>query len=395
MTDSKTRQKDLLAILNYIQDGGDFANAKKMFQDKFDQVDVSEITTAERQLIGQGLDPRKIQYLCNVHADVFRGNIKKETANPEFEQAGHPVDTLKKENVVIKSLVSDFLLPNLSKWLETSDEDYLAKLAQGLNDLTSIDKHYKRKEISIFPLMTKYGITAPPQVMWGVDDKIRHLIEQAKIAVAAGQDQKEIQTTIGQVSHEVLEMIFKEEEIMLPMVAKVATAQDWQIVKDDEKAVGYTLIAPPMNWKAPKTEVSAGPVAIDNLASFFVNFKEGKLNLLQLKQILDLLPFALIFVDENDKVAYFGGGAQIFPHSRNALGNSVYSCHTQESRPKVEKIIASLKNGQKEISVCFQTPHSKRKLYFRYYRVSNPAGKYLGCLEVAQDITGFDKLGTK
>lgn len=27
--------------------------------------------------------------------------------------------------------------------------------------------------------MTKYGITAPPQVMWGVDDKIRRLIKQA------------------------------------------------------------------------------------------------------------------------------------------------------------------------------------------------------------------------
>ena len=73
---SKERQEALLKILHYIQDGGDFATAKKMFQEAFDKVDVSEITAAERELIAQGLDPRKIQYLCNVHADVFRGNIK-------------------------------------------------------------------------------------------------------------------------------------------------------------------------------------------------------------------------------------------------------------------------------------------------------------------------------
>lgn len=50
MTDKK-RQDAILKILHYIQNGGDFATAKKMFQEEFDQVDVAEITAAELSLI--------------------------------------------------------------------------------------------------------------------------------------------------------------------------------------------------------------------------------------------------------------------------------------------------------------------------------------------------------
>ncbi|MCT3607601.1 DUF438 domain-containing protein [Lactobacillus acidophilus] len=391
---SKERQQALLKILHYIQDGGDFTEAKKMFQESFDKVDVSEITAAERELIAQGLDPRKIQYLCNVHADVFKGNIKENAANPDFATPGHPVNTLKQENVVIKSLVNDYLLPNLKKWEKDHSEQTLSKIKQALSDLATIGKHYARKETSFFPLMTKYGITAPPQVMWGVDDKIRRLIKEANNVVNENDvDPAKLRKIIDEVSHEVLEMIFKEEEIMVPMIDEVASPADWGNVKDEEKQIGYTLINPPMNWKPKEEPKTAGPLSVDHLSSLFINFKEGALNLEQLSAILDLLPFALTFVDENDKVAYFGGGAAIFPHSKNAIGNSVFSCHTPESNPIVEKIFQDLHSGEKKVvTYWFKPKMLGRMLYLRYYAVHNKDGKYLGCLEVAEDITDIQKL---
>ncbi|UTH91712.1 DUF438 domain-containing protein [Lactobacillus acidophilus] len=391
---SKERQQALLKILHYIQDGGDFTEAKKMFQESFDKVDVSEITAAERELIAQGLDPRKIQYLCNVHADVFKGNIKENAANPDFATPGHPVNTLKQENVVIKSLVNDYLLPNLKKWEKDHSEQTLSKIKQALSDLATIGKHYARKETSFFPLMTKYGITAPPQVMWGVDDKIRRLIKEANNVVNENDvDPAKLRKIIDEVSHEVLEMVFKEEEIMVPMIDEVASPADWGNVKDEEKQIGYTLINPPMNWKPKEEPKTAGPLSVDHLSSLFINFKEGALNLEQLSAILDLLPFALTFVDENDKVAYFGGGAAIFPHSKNAIGNSVFSCHTPESKPIVEKIFQDLHSGEKKVvTYWFKPKMLGRMLYLRYYAVHNKDGKYLGCLEVAEDITDIQKL---
>lgn len=383
----KERQQAILKILNFIQDGGELEEAKKMFQAAFDQVDVAEITAAERELIAQGLDPRKIQYLCNVHADVFKGNIKENKENSEFEKPGHPVHTFKLENIVLKSLVNDALLPDLVKW-EKGDKSALSKLRQELKDLAKIHYHYARKETSMFPIMTKYGITAPPKVMWGVDDKIRKLIGQANLLISQKDINKaEVSKAIKETAHEVLEMIFKEEEIMLPMIDEVASEEDWGNVKNEEEQIGYTLIQKPMNWKPKEKPKSDGPISIDKLSSLALNFAEGSLNLEQLSAILDLLPFALTFIDENDKVAYFGGGANIFPHSKNALGNSVYSCHLPKSVPRVKKIFDDFHQGKKDkYEFWFKPRHMGRYLYLQYFAVRKD-NKYLGCLEVAQDVT--------
>ena len=383
----KERQQAILKILNFIQDGGELEEAKKMFQAAFDQVDVAEITAAERELIAQGLDPRKIQYLCNVHADVFKGNIKENKENSEFEKPGHPVHTFKLENIVLKSLVNDALLPDLAKW-EKGDKSALSKLRQELKDLAKIHYHYARKETSMFPIMTKYGITAPPKVMWGVDDKIRKLIGQANLLISQKDINKaEVSKAIKETAHEVLEMIFKEEEIMLPMIDEVASEEDWGNVKNEEEQIGYTLIQKPMNWKPKEKPKSDGPISIDKLSSLALNFAEGSLNLEQLSAILDLLPFAITFIDENDKVAYFGGGANIFPHSKNAIGNSVYSCHLPESVPRVKKIFDDFHQGKKDkYEFWFKPRHMGRYLYLQYFAVRKD-NKYLGCLEVAQDVT--------
>lgn len=383
----KERQQAILKILNFIQDGGELEEAKKMFQAAFDQVDVAEITAAERELIAQGLDPRKIQYLCNVHADVFKGNIKENKENSEFEKPGHPVHTFKLENMVLKSLVNDALLPDLAKW-EKRDKGALSRLRQELKDLAKIHYHYARKETSMFPIMTKYGITAPPKVMWGVDDKIRKLISQANLLINQKDINKaEVSKAIKETAHEVLEMIFKEEEIMLPMIDEVASEEDWGNVKNEEEQIGYTLIQKPMNWKPKEKPKSDGPISIDKLSSLALNFAEGSLNLEQLSAILDLLPFALTFIDENDKVAYFGGGANIFPHSKNAIGNSVYSCHLPESVPRVKKIFDDFHQGKKDkYEFWFKPRHMGRYLYLQYFAVRKD-NKYLGCLEVAQDVT--------
>ena len=383
------RQQAILKILHFIQDGGDLETAKAMFQESFDQVDVSEITSAERQLIAGGLDPSAIQYLCNVHVDLFRGNIKTNDENPDFSIPGHPVHTIKMENLVIKSLINDFLLPHLEKWEKQQTASELAKIRQALHDLATIDKHYSRKETSIFPIMNKYGITAPPQVMWGVDDGIRALIAKAKtLADDETPDVTELSEAIKQATHEVLEMIFKEEEIMLPMIDEVADASDWYNVKQEEKQIGYTLINPPMNWQPKLPKAQPATVGLADLSSLVVNFKEGSLNLKQIQAIIDLLPFALTFVDEHDRVAFFGGAASFYPHSKNVLGLPVFECHTAKSRPLIEKIFHQFHSGEKDhYEFWFQPKKLGRYLYLRYYAVHDESGKYLGCLEVGQDVT--------
>lgn len=258
---SVQRQKKIVEILNFLHEGGDFDKAKKMFDDSFSSVDVSEITSAERELIASGLNPMEIQNLCNVHAAVFKGSITGNESTPSFEKPGHPVATMKLENVVLSSLINDELLPCLKKWQQDGKNDeYLERMQKALADLMKIDKHYSRKENNIFPLMDKYGITAPPKVMWGVDDEIRGWIKDAYEMVTADPvpDKYEVEAAIEKACKEVMEMIFKEEEIMIPMLDEVATPEDWYMAEQDEKDIGYTLIPDPLPWKPTDKEIAEG-----------------------------------------------------------------------------------------------------------------------------------------
>lgn len=247
---SEQRKTAILKILKFVQNGGDFDTAKKMFQENFEHVSVPELLRAEHQLIAGGLNPDAIQYLCDVHVGVSRNFGDQDSLNADFRKPGHPVNTLKLENVVVKSLINDFLLPSLKAWRQTGAANQLKNLQKGLSDLGAIDKHYRRKENSLFPLMNKYGITSAQQSMRHSDNQIIALIKQANALVnSKNVDQEKMTVVINKVANEVLQMITREEKIMLPMIAKVANSQDWYQVKQEEQEIGYTLIKKPMNWK--------------------------------------------------------------------------------------------------------------------------------------------------
>lgn len=427
------RKDQLTKILRFLQEEGDFDQAKAMFKAAFDQVDVREITEAERSLIAGGLNPAEIQNLCTVHAEVFRGAIGQGEESPAFDHPGHPVHTLKQENLVIASLVNDALLPDLAKYEQDPTAATLVKIRQELTDLQTIGKHYARKEISIFPLMTKYGITAPPQVMWGVDDDIRGWIKDAlACAMAERPDVQELSRKVKQAAKEVTEMIFKEEAIMVPLLADVASPDDWRKVKEDEQQFGYTLINPPVNWRPSQQELAdfaRKPRDVDQLAKnwneqistfaaqlggneqanyeaqqavmsgaattaakgaalgqIFLQFAQGGLSFEQLSAILDLLPFDLAFVDKDDVIRYFGGNCGFYPHSANDLGMNLFSIHMPKSVAKVKQIVADLRSGRKDKHE-FWFEIRGRFVYIQYIAVRDHQGQYLGVLEVLQDAT--------
>lgn len=161
----------------------------------------------------------EIQKLCDVHAAVFKGSIEEihqsGTDNPA-DIPGHPVNVLFKENRVIEKIIENEVRSNLE---DITKEENLKKLLAGINNLLKIDIHYLRKENLIFPYMEKYGITAPPKVMWGVDDEIREELKIIKESLQSKpHNSSELISKIESALAKVEEMIFKEENIMIPML---------------------------------------------------------------------------------------------------------------------------------------------------------------------------------
>jgi DUF438 domain-containing protein len=64
----------------------------------------------------------------------------------------------------------------------------------------------------------------------------------------------------------------------------------------------------------------------------------------------------------------------------------VQNCHPEKSVHLVTRILEDFKAGQRELAE-FWIEMGGKHIYIRYFPVRDPDGRYLGCLEVAQDTT--------
>lgn len=111
-----------------------------------------------------------------------------------------------------------------------------------------------------------------------------------------------------------------------------------------------------------------------------------------IESMLDSMPIEISFVDENDEVRYFNkNGDRIFPRPRSIVGKKVQQCHPQKSVHKVLQILEAFKKGEKDAAE-FWINLKGRQIYIRYFAVRDRDGKYLGTLEVSQDITDIKKI---
>ena len=111
-----------------------------------------------------------------------------------------------------------------------------------------------------------------------------------------------------------------------------------------------------------------------------------------IESMLDSMPIEISFVDENDEVRYFNkNGDRIFPRPRSIVGKKVQQCHPQKSVHKVLQILEAFKKGEKDAAE-FWINLKGRQIYIRYFAVRVRDGKYLGTLEVSQDITDIKKI---
>jgi PAS domain S-box-containing protein len=112
----------------------------------------------------------------------------------------------------------------------------------------------------------------------------------------------------------------------------------------------------------------------------------------QLRGILENLPVDISFVDETDTVKFWNRHeTRVFKRPPAALGKTVQKCHPPASVDKVNTVLAELKSGKREFAE-FWIDLRGRKIYIRYFAVRDENGKYLGTMEVGQDITDIKKI---
>jgi PAS domain S-box-containing protein len=183
---------------------------------------------------------------------------------------------------------------------------------------------------------------------------------------------------------------YKENNVLFPAAMSVITEQEWVDIRKEFDEIGYCCFTPPeLITIVPKTEVVQAPtLALEGV----LQFETGNLTKEQLDGLINALPVDITFIDADNTVRYFNKPEKrFFVRTKAVIGRKVQMCHPQKSLNVVTAILNSFKTGKKDVAQ-FWINLDNHLVHIRFFAVRDNNGKYLGTMEVVQDITNIKEL---
>ncbi|WP_302411601.1 DUF438 domain-containing protein [uncultured Veillonella sp.] len=391
VTDSE-RVEQLKGFLKRLGTGEELGSVREDFASQFKHVEASEIMKAEQGLMREGTPLEEVQQLCDLHSALFHGSTIHEQMDAEHakveavleaqeksksvvalvETAGHPLNRLTEENKALDELI-EAIRPKVADKTATYDD---------VNTVRQLSVHYAKKGDLLYPkLKVDYAIGGPSMVMWTVDGDIR---DQLGDLAKSSQSIDDWYRRFDELLTRAQEMIYKEQNILFPICAENFSKEDWyQIYKDTaqyEDIFGVTRIA----WPDAEHALAESPAPADT-ADNTIALIGGTFTIDQLDAMLNTMPMEVTFVDHEDINRYFNDGEKVFKRPTTAIGRDVFSCHPPKVEPIVRGIIDSFRKGDRD-NVAVWLEKQGRPFYVNYMAVRDKNKKYLGTLELVQDM---------
>jgi uncharacterized protein len=360
------RLRTLKGIIKELHAGQPSGTVKERLAQLVGETDYSEIVAMEQELMAEGMPVEEVQCMCDVHSQVVRESLVQLAPKPVAP--GHPVDTFRRENEALREVIATM-------------RQTLAR--ESYNQLMDVEKHYQRKEHAFFPFLERHGITGPSKVMWAKDDEARTLLKKLGEALAGASPATAASAAEAALSA-VEEMIYKEDHILLPMCLDRFTEDEWGEIWASSPRYGWCLVEPQQGYQPPDAAVRE---SLRLASTEAVQLPTGNLTIEQLVGIFATLPVDVTFVDADDRVAYFSEGPdRVFARSKAIIGRKVQHCHPPRSVDIVDRIVTDFREGRQNVAEFWITLDGKF-VHIRYFAVRDSQNRYLGTLEVTQDLT--------
>jgi uncharacterized protein len=393
---SEDKKAQIKEAIRQLHAGVPPEQVKEKFRAVFEGTDSLEIAKIEEELAKEGMKRTEMRKLCDVHMAIFKEQIEKQNPNLKPNQ---PISILMEEHKIMTKMAED-LMSYANKMLKISDIQYVAEdihqVEHLMGDFADSEKHYLREENVLFPLLEKHGVTEPPSIMWIEHDQIRELKKKLQALIKKvnpadfGTFKQELWDTAKELGALLPSHFYKENNILFPAALSVIEEQEWVEVRSEFDAIGYCCFTPPQLIAAPRQETPKAEVTTAQAGT--VQFDFGSLNQTQLNTLLNTLAVEITFVDANDTVQYFNKPEKmIFVRTKSVIGRKVQNCHPAKSLDTVTRIVGSFKSGKKNVAE-FWINLDGRVIFIRFFAMRDAEGKYLGAMEVVQDVTDIQKL---
>jgi uncharacterized protein len=378
------KEKRLEGILQFslgIMNEEDGSALYNKYKEALDYITPHDILEIEDRQLSMGIKPKQIKKFLEKVLNVLYHRLRE--YKWEKPEEGHTLYYFMQENRELEKVLNK-IKGTLKK------KDFTAFKIQ-VEKLIEFENHYSRKENVLFPYLERaWENYKPLMVMWSLHDDIRLIWKKLLSDIEAeGEFNAVIFKDIGELFFLMYGMIFKEELVVYPIAMETLDKYTWDKIRSMEAEIGYSYIEVQEFAKIKQTEK---PDEFENPFSKILQSETGILNEEQVFSIFDTLPLDLTYIDKNDEVKYFSNpDERFFPRSPAIIGRKVQNCHPPESVHIVEKILDAFKKGEKS-EADFWIQMKGKFIYIRYFAVKDKKDKYIGTIEVSQDITDIKKL---
>jgi DUF438 domain-containing protein len=265
-------------------------------------------------------------------------------------------------------------------------------MVESMIEISDYNEHLLKLENVLFPYLEKHmecfdGI----KIMWSLHNDVRsgvkELIEKVK---SESMDVRSINVDMGYLFFVLHGLVQKQELILFPSATEVLDPKDFEAMHLQSFDYEFVFIDTPEKPKVKLAEVFASEPHI--LEQGIIKTETGSLTFKQMENLINVLPVDITFVNENDKVAFFSKPTErIFPRSVAIIGRDVRNCHPPESVHVVEKILKDFKENIKS-SESFWIQMKDMFILIQYFALRDELGKYMGTLEVSQEISHIKAL---
>ncbi len=245
--DKKQEIKDLIKQLKTEKD---VSRLKEKAKDILKNVSPTDLGLIEQEIIEEGTTRKEMRKLCDVHLEVMKESMGKQEMNLK---PGHPIHTLMEEHKMILDFIEK--LKEIVKKIDVAKNfdkihEELEILEHIAEHLVEADKHHQREEEVLFPMLEKFGVTEPPEIMREEHEELKpkkkELYKTAKECKKMSYLEfiRKVKELAEYLIKKLPDHIYKEDNILYPMAVQVIPEKKWKEIKKKCDEIGYCCFTP-------------------------------------------------------------------------------------------------------------------------------------------------------